>query len=81
MTNNPHLGTYLIATFAIAPRSSPEAGALVSKGDAPQYQVTCDQSINTALTRDAGQVNVEVMLRLVAPPNRCLLICVLAANV
>jgi phage tail sheath protein FI len=72
-TNNPHLWDVLDRDIRYRLEEFSEAGALASKGDAPQYQVVCDRSINTSLSRDAGQVNVEVMLRPVGTTERVLI--------
>ena len=72
-TNNPHLWDVLDRDIRYRLEEFSEAGALVSKGGDPQYQVVCDQSINTALSRDAGQVNVEVMLRPVGTTEQVLI--------
>jgi hypothetical protein len=72
-TNNPHLWDVLDRDIRYRLEEFSEAGALVSKGSDPQYEVLCDQSNNTALTRDAGQVNVEVMLRPVGTTEQVLI--------
>ena len=72
-TNNPHLWDVLDRDIRYRLEEFSEAGALAPKGDEPQYTVVCDRSINTNLTRDAGQVNVEVMLRPVGTTERVLI--------
>ncbi len=72
-TNNPHLWDVLDRDIRYRLEEFSEAGALVSKGGDPQYEVLCDRSNNSARTRDAGQVNVEVMLRPVGTTEQVLI--------
>ncbi|MBC8454765.1 MAG: phage tail sheath family protein [Deltaproteobacteria bacterium] len=79
-TNNPHLWDVLDRDIRYRLEEFSEAGALIAKGDESQYQVVCNRSINTNRTRDAGQVNVEVMLRPVGTTEHVLIDLCIGGN-
>jgi len=72
-TNNPHLWDVLDRDVRYRLEQFADAGALGEEGSEQDFQVTCDASTNTPVTRDAGQVNVEVMLRPVGTTERVLI--------
>jgi hypothetical protein len=72
-TNNPHLWDVLDRDVRYRLEQFSGAGALRGEGKDKDFQVTCDASINTPATLDAGQVNVEVMLRPVGTTERVLI--------
>ncbi len=72
-TNNPHLWDVLDRDVRYRLEEFSGAGALRAEGSNKDFQVTCDASVNTPATRDAGQVNVEVMLRPVGTTERVLI--------
>jgi phage tail sheath protein FI len=78
--NNPHLWDVLDRDIRYRLEEFSEAGALVAKGNENQYQVVCDRSINTKLSRDSGQVNVEVMLRPVGTTENVLIDLCIGGN-
>ena len=72
-TNNPHLWDVLDRDIRYRLEQFSGAGALTGEGKEQAFMVTCDASVNTPATLDAGQVNVEVMLRPVGTTERVLI--------
>jgi phage tail sheath protein FI len=71
--NNPHLWDVLDRDIRYRLEEFSEAGLLVASGDDPQYKVACARDNNAMIHRDAGQVNVDVMIRPVGTTERVLI--------
>jgi hypothetical protein len=69
-TNNPHLWDVLDRDVRYRLEQFAGAGLLTTEGEEQEYLVRCDNSTNPVALRDAGQVNVEVMLRPVGTTER-----------
>ena len=62
-TNNPHLWAVLERDVRFRLSQFWSAGLLAGDKDSSEYSVKCDKEINPIAVRDAGQVNVQVMLK------------------
>ena len=62
-TNNPHLWAVLQRDVRFRLSQFWNAGLLAGAKDAQEYDVKCDGDINPPVTREAGIVNVQVLLR------------------
>jgi phage tail sheath protein FI len=80
-TNNPHLWDVLDRDIRYRLQEFAGAGLLTSEGDAVEYQVTCDRELNGSALRDAGEVNVEVMIRPVGTTEHVLIDLCIGGNV
>lgn len=69
-TNNPHLWDVLDRDVRYRLEQFADAGLLTDQGGDQEYMVRCDYSTNPVGLRDAGQVNVEVMVRPVGTTER-----------
>mgnify|MGYP003953597843 CR=1 FL=1 len=72
-TNNPHLWDVLDRDVRYRLEQFAGAGLLTDDGGDMEYLVRCDYSTNPVEYRDAGQVNIEVMLRPVGTTERVLI--------
>lgn len=62
-TNNPNLWAVLQRDVKFRLSQFWSAGLLAGAKDGSEYNVKCDDEINPPATRDAGHVNVQVLLR------------------
>lgn len=80
-TNNPHLWDVLDRDIRYRLQEFAGAGLLTAEGESVEYQVTCDRELNGPALRDAGEVNVEVMIRPVGTTEHVLIDLCIGGNV